>query len=101
MQPYSSILAYVIAFSSEKFQNSNSPFACDKMITRVLHLAYLFCPIFSSQILSSPLPPVSSPPPASKSKEVSDGENLEVSKQLSTIKVQEVLSIDRIFCVAV
>ncbi|KAH0506182.1 Phosphatidylinositol 3-kinase catalytic subunit type 3 [Microtus ochrogaster] len=31
----------------------------------------------SSQILSNPLPPVSSPPPASKSKEGSDGENLE------------------------
>ncbi|EGW01396.1 Phosphatidylinositol 3-kinase catalytic subunit type 3 [Cricetulus griseus] len=33
--------------------------------------------IDSSQILTNPLPPVSSPPPASKSKEVSDGENLE------------------------
>ncbi|XP_006889295.1 PREDICTED: phosphatidylinositol 3-kinase catalytic subunit type 3-like [Elephantulus edwardii] len=31
----------------------------------------------SSQIITSPLPPVSSPPPASKTKEVSDGENLE------------------------
>ncbi|XP_037661740.1 phosphatidylinositol 3-kinase catalytic subunit type 3 isoform X1 [Choloepus didactylus] len=31
----------------------------------------------SSQIISSPLPSVSSPPPASKTKEVSDGENLE------------------------
>ncbi|XP_047382256.1 phosphatidylinositol 3-kinase catalytic subunit type 3 [Sciurus carolinensis] len=33
--------------------------------------------IDSSQIITSPLPPVSSPPPASKTKEVSDGENLE------------------------
>ncbi|GAB1301516.1 Phosphatidylinositol 3-kinase catalytic subunit type 3 [Apodemus speciosus] len=33
--------------------------------------------IDSSQILTNPLPPVASPPPASKSKEVSDGENLE------------------------
>lgn len=33
--------------------------------------------IDSSQIISSPLPPVSSPPPASKTKEGSDGENLE------------------------
>ncbi|XP_010973791.2 phosphatidylinositol 3-kinase catalytic subunit type 3 [Camelus dromedarius] len=31
----------------------------------------------SSQIITSPLPPVSSPPPASKTKESSDGENLE------------------------
>ncbi|XP_069885350.1 phosphatidylinositol 3-kinase catalytic subunit type 3 isoform X1 [Dipodomys merriami] len=31
----------------------------------------------SSQIISNPLPPVSSPPPASKTKEVSDGESLE------------------------
>ncbi|XP_045383225.1 phosphatidylinositol 3-kinase catalytic subunit type 3 isoform X2 [Lemur catta] len=33
--------------------------------------------IDSSQIITSPLPAVSSPPPASKTKEVSDGENLE------------------------
>lgn len=33
--------------------------------------------IDSSQIITSPLPPVSSPPPASKTKEGSDGENLE------------------------
>nr|XP_054316449.1 phosphatidylinositol 3-kinase catalytic subunit type 3 isoform X2 [Pongo pygmaeus] len=33
--------------------------------------------IDSSQIITSPLPPVSSPPPASKTKEVPDGENLE------------------------
>ncbi|XP_031221064.1 phosphatidylinositol 3-kinase catalytic subunit type 3 [Mastomys coucha] len=33
--------------------------------------------IDSSQIIANPLPPVASPPPASKSKEVSDGENLE------------------------
>lgn len=33
--------------------------------------------IDSSQIISSPLPPVSSPPPASKTKEGSDGESLE------------------------
>ncbi|XP_019785922.1 phosphatidylinositol 3-kinase catalytic subunit type 3 isoform X5 [Orcinus orca] len=33
--------------------------------------------IDSSQIITSPLPPVSSPPPASKTKESSDGENLE------------------------
>lgn len=33
--------------------------------------------IDSSQIITNPLPPVASPPPASKSKEVSDGENLE------------------------
>ncbi|KAF5919128.1 hypothetical protein HPG69_003766 [Diceros bicornis minor] len=33
--------------------------------------------IESSQIITSPLPPVSSPPPASKTKEGSDGENLE------------------------
>ncbi|XP_073926015.1 phosphatidylinositol 3-kinase catalytic subunit type 3 isoform X6 [Castor canadensis] len=33
--------------------------------------------IDSSQIITSPLPPVSSPPPASKAKEVSDGETLE------------------------
>ncbi|GAB5579464.1 phosphatidylinositol 4 [Prionailurus iriomotensis] len=33
--------------------------------------------IDSSQIITSPLPPVSSPPPASKTKDSSDGENLE------------------------
>ncbi|KAM9102042.1 phosphatidylinositol 3-kinase catalytic subunit type 3 [Sarcophilus harrisii] len=33
--------------------------------------------IDSSQIITSPLPPVSSPPPASKTKESADGENLE------------------------
>ncbi|XP_036274530.1 phosphatidylinositol 3-kinase catalytic subunit type 3 [Pipistrellus kuhlii] len=33
--------------------------------------------IDSSQIITSPVPPVSSPPPASKTKEGSDGENLE------------------------
>lgn len=33
--------------------------------------------IDSSQIITNPLPPVASPPPASKAKEVSDGENLE------------------------
>ncbi|XP_004683924.1 PREDICTED: phosphatidylinositol 3-kinase catalytic subunit type 3 isoform X1 [Condylura cristata] len=33
--------------------------------------------IDSSQIITSPLPPVSSPPPATKTKEGSDGENLE------------------------
>uniref|UniRef100_A0A8C0QKK4 Phosphatidylinositol 3-kinase catalytic subunit type 3 n=1 Tax=Canis lupus familiaris TaxID=9615 RepID=A0A8C0QKK4_CANLF len=33
--------------------------------------------IDSSQIINSPLPPVSSPPPASKTKDSSDGENLE------------------------
>lgn len=33
--------------------------------------------IESSQIITSPVPPVSSPPPASKTKEGSDGENLE------------------------
>uniref|UniRef100_A0A5F8HG43 Phosphatidylinositol 3-kinase catalytic subunit type 3 n=1 Tax=Monodelphis domestica TaxID=13616 RepID=A0A5F8HG43_MONDO len=33
--------------------------------------------IDSSQIISSPLPPVSSPPPVSKTKESADGENLE------------------------
>lgn len=38
--------------------------------------------ISSSQIISSPLPSVSSPPAASKTKEVSDGENLEVSAVL-------------------
>ncbi|TKC40284.1 hypothetical protein EI555_021639, partial [Monodon monoceros] len=37
--------------------------------------------IDSSQIITSPLPPVSSPPPASKTKESSDGENLESSVQ--------------------
>jgi len=33
--------------------------------------------IDSSQIITSPLPPVSSPPPAAKTKDSSDGENLE------------------------
>ncbi|KAI5773034.1 unnamed protein product [Gulo gulo] len=33
--------------------------------------------IDSSQIITSPLPPVSSPPPATKTKDSSDGENLE------------------------
>ncbi|XP_037364494.1 phosphatidylinositol 3-kinase catalytic subunit type 3 [Talpa occidentalis] len=33
--------------------------------------------IDSSQIITSPLPPISSPPPATKTKEGSDGENLE------------------------
>lgn len=35
---------------------------------------------FSSQIISSQFPPVSSPPPASKAKDATDGENLEVKE---------------------
>ncbi|MEJ1286308.1 phosphatidylinositol 3-kinase catalytic subunit type 3 [Cricetulus griseus] len=42
--------------------------------------------IDSSQILTNPLPPVSSPPPASKSKEVSDGENLEGDKSVRVMR---------------
>ncbi|ELW69376.1 Phosphatidylinositol 3-kinase catalytic subunit type 3 [Tupaia chinensis] len=40
----------------------------------------------SSQIISSPLPPVSSPPLASKTKEVSDGENLEGDKSVRVMR---------------
>ena len=46
---------------------------------------------FSSQIITSPLPPVSSPPSASKTKESSDGENLEVSTELFMFPVGGIL----------
>lgn len=56
--------------------------------SRMLHISYCF---FSSQIITSPVPPVSSPPPASKTKEGSDGENLEVSAELFKFAIGEIL----------
>uniref|UniRef100_A0A673TJT6 Phosphatidylinositol 3-kinase catalytic subunit type 3 n=1 Tax=Suricata suricatta TaxID=37032 RepID=A0A673TJT6_SURSU len=42
--------------------------------------------IDSSQIITNPLPPVSSPPPASKTKDSSDGENLEGDKSVRVMR---------------
>lgn len=63
-------------------------FSYRKNILRISDISYYF---FSSQIITSPLPPVSSPPPASKTKESSDGENLEVSTKLFRFPIGEIL----------
>lgn len=91
VQTYSYILVYVTAVSLLKTRITVAAAPClqVKWSYKVLHLTHLFSSVSSSQILTNPLPPVSSPPPASKSKEVSDGENLEVSKKLSKIRIQE------------
>lgn len=62
--------------------------SCRQNILHISDISYYF---FSSQIISSPLPPVSSPPPASKTKEGSDGENLEVSTELFKFPIGEIL----------